>query len=76
MNDKIKFVLNGFKNLSKDEKKEFFKIIKDFDTYPYLTEKDINDSIGLENLSEGMSIRKSNNVVFGPNPSGCACCGK
>ncbi|PST95153.1 hypothetical protein C9I87_10885 [Photobacterium iliopiscarium] len=76
MNDKIKFVLNGFKNLTTNEKKEFFKIIKDFNEYPILTEREIKKSIGMENLSEGMTINKSNNIVFGPNPSGCSCCGK
>lgn len=75
MNAKIRFVLNGFRNLSKEEKKEFFKIIEDFDKYPILTEQDIEKSIGLENLSEGFES-KSNSIVFGPSPSGCACCGK
>lgn len=75
MNAKIRFVLNGFRNLSKEEKKEFFKIIEDFDKYPTLTEQDIEKSIGLENLSESFES-KSNSIVFGPSPSGCACCGK
>jgi hypothetical protein len=75
MNDKIKFVLNGFNNLSADEKREFYKIIEDFDKYPNVTKGNIEDSIGLENLSENFRS-KSNSVVFGPSPSGCACCGK
>ncbi|HBK5925000.1 TPA: hypothetical protein LMR64_002657 [Vibrio alginolyticus] len=75
MNAKIRFVLNGFRNLNKEERKEFFKIIEDFDKYPTLTEQDIEKSIGLENLSENFES-KSNNIVFGPSPSGCSCCGK
>ena len=76
MNDKIKFVLNGFQSLTRDEKKEFFNLIKDFDTYPNLTESDIKDAIGLENISEGVLKSKSNSVVFGPSPTGCSCCGR
>lgn len=75
MNDKIKFVLNGFRNLNKEERKEFFKVIEGFEDYPYSTEKNIEDSIGLENLSESFES-KSNSIVFGPSPSGCSCCGK
>ncbi|MFJ5537362.1 hypothetical protein [Vreelandella titanicae] len=75
MNAKIRFVLNGFRNLSKEERKEFFKIIEDFDKYPTLTEQDIEKSIGVENFSENFES-KSNSIVFGPSPSGCTCCGK
>ncbi|ELJ8538675.1 hypothetical protein RUK46_003483 [Vibrio cholerae] len=76
MNDSVKFVLNGFRKLSEAEKREFFELIKDFNKYPHLTERDIKDAIGIENLSESMAINKSNNIVFGPSPSGCTCCGK
>lgn len=76
MNDSVKFVLNGFRKLSETEKQEFFELIKDFDKYPNLTDSDIKDAIGMENLSESITINKSNNIVFGPSPLGCTCCGK
>ncbi|MFT5716756.1 MAG: hypothetical protein ACI9T7_000934 [Oleiphilaceae bacterium] len=76
MNDSVKFVLNGFRKLNDSEKREFFEMIKDFEEYPHTTERKIKDSIGLENISEASVLNKSNRVVFGPSPSGCACCGK
>lgn len=74
MNVNIKHVLNGFKKLSNDERKEFFEIIKGFEDYPLTTEDKIDESIGLESLSESR-INKST-VNFGPSPTGCPCCGK
>lgn len=76
MNDNVKFVLNGFRNLSLSEKQEFYEIIKDFEEYPNLTERSIEQSIGVENLSESRSLNKTTRVVFGPSPSGCSCCGR
>lgn len=74
MNTNVKYVLLGFKNLSKDERKEFYEVIKDFEDYPYSTESKITESIGLENLSE--SVLDNVKVNFGPSPTGCTCCGR
>ncbi|MEZ8778561.1 hypothetical protein AB6D85_13155 [Vibrio splendidus] len=76
MSDSVKFVLNGFRKLSDSEKREFFDIIKDFEDRPKTTSRKIKESIGLEHISEASVLNKSNSVVFGPSPSGCACCGK
>lgn len=69
MNTKISQVLAGFKNLTDEERKEFYEIIKGFEEYPHSTNKKINESF------ESISVNKSS-VNFGPSPSGCPCCGK
>ncbi|WP_432459910.1 hypothetical protein [Agarivorans sp. QJM3NY_25] len=73
MNANTKHVLLGFKKLNAQERKEFYEIIKGFEDYPYSTESKIEESIGLECLSESR-INKSS-VNFGPSPNGCPCCG-
>ncbi|MCL1051929.1 hypothetical protein L2755_20220 [Shewanella abyssi] len=74
MDAKIKHVLLGFKNLNKEDKKEFFEIIKEFEEYPYITNSMIADSISMESLSES-KINQST-VNFGPATAGCPCCGR
>lgn len=75
MDNKIKHVLNGFKDLDLSQKKEFFEIIKDFEKYPHTTDGKIKESIGLEHFNESVSVNKST-VNFGPAPGGCPCCGR
>ena len=74
MNAKIKHVLLGFKKLSKQDRKEFFEIIKNFEQYPYTTEDELNESIGIEKFNEKRIMDST--VNFGPAPGGCPCCGK
>ena len=72
MSKKLNLVLNGFLELSVEDKKELHQLIKDYDNYPATTEKNINESlteVGLESFSKST-------VNFGPSPTGCPCCGK
>ena len=64
MNAKIKHVLFGFKNLTEDEKKEFFEIIKNFEDRPYTTDSNINESIGVESITGNRKFNDST-VNFG-----------
>lgn len=72
MSNKLKLVLNGFLELSDEDKKELHKLIENYDVYPATTEKNINES-----LSEiALESRSKSLVNFGPSPTGCPCCGK
>ena len=75
MNTKLNHVLLGFKKLSNQDRKEFFEIIKGFEKTPYSTEREIDESIGIESLRD-KRILDNSTVNFGPAPGGCPCCGK
>ncbi len=66
MTDKTKLVIEGYLNLSREEKEDFVKEINDY----------INGNhVSQENFSEG--VRKSiNSIVLGPTGGSCPCCGR
>lgn len=68
MNEKTQIVLKGFLNLSKSEKEDLYKLLKDYDKYPITTEENLQKSL-TENF-------RSHGVNLGPAPSSCPCCGK
>jgi hypothetical protein len=71
MNNKLKLVLNGFLELSVEDKTELHELIKDYDKYPATTEKNINESL----TEIAYESRSKSLVNFGPSPTGCPCCG-
>lgn len=66
MTDKTKLVVEGYLNLSKEEKDEFAKEVNKYNN---------GNRVSQENFSE--SIRKSkNSIVLGPTGESCPCCGR
>lgn len=68
MNDELAKVFNGFLALKESEKREFIEHIKEYEKFPFTTEKNLRKSIN-ENFD-------SHGITLGPSPNSCPCCGK
>ena len=71
MNKNVARVLNGIMKLNPDEKEEFLEQLGEFEKYPTLTKKGVEES-----LQKSVVTNESYSVSLGPTPTGCPCCGK
>ena len=65
-------LINAYFKASKEERLEFFNIIKNFEQ----TNDHIPLTEGFESFSVNESIRKSQSINFAPSTTGCPVCGR